>query len=134
MNERQIYIVQRLFDKLAPRMPEIAALFYENLFQWHPELRLLFKGDVQAQKDKFSQVLLVLIKGLNEPRYIKKELKKIGEKHIEYGVQSSHYDLTGAVFLNTIKEFVGEDYTEELDDAMIELYNFISTNMSEEHN
>ena len=89
----------------------------------------MFKGNKEAQHQKFAQVLLVLIKSLDDQEGIKRELAQLGKKHVGYGVQNIHYDTVGAILLSTIKELLREDYTEEVDAAFISLYNFISTNM-----
>ncbi len=129
MTKNEIELVQATFSKLEPQMLEASELFYENLFRYHPNLRPLFKGNKEAQHQKFAQVLTVLIQGLHNQEAVKWELAQLGKKHVSYGVQNIHYDTVGAILLSTIKELLKEEYTEDVDAAFISLYNFISTSM-----
>ena len=131
MTEEEIILIRKIFRKLEPQMYQASQLFYDNLFRYHPELKPLFRGNKEAQIEKFGQVLLMLVRSLDDQEWIRKELSDLGRKHIEYGVQSAHYDIVGATLLSTIKELLGEeDYTKEVDDVMISLYNFISSSMT----
>ena len=129
MTKEEIKIVQTIFIKLEPNMLDASRLFYENLFRYHPNLQPLFKGNKEAQYEKFAQILLVLIRSLENQEWIRRELASLGKQHENYGVQSAHYDIVGATLLSTIKELLGEEYTEDVDAAMISLYNFISASM-----
>jgi len=46
MNDHTISLVRESFDLVEPIAPQAAALFYANLFEADPALKLLFRGDM----------------------------------------------------------------------------------------
>ncbi len=60
-----IFLVQSSFARIAERAEEFAPRFYANLFEVHPELRLLFRDDLAAQTKMFMYILSSAVRGLN---------------------------------------------------------------------
>jgi len=64
MNPQQIALVQQTFALAAPRANEVAACFYQRLFDLDPTLRPLFTGDLKQQGEKLMTVLAFAVRGL----------------------------------------------------------------------
>ena len=60
-------LVQESFALIAPIGEDLAALFYERLFELDPALRRLFKEDLIPQRRKLAQMLTAAVKGSTGP-------------------------------------------------------------------
>ncbi|MBV8168055.1 MAG: hemin receptor, partial [Alphaproteobacteria bacterium] len=65
MTPEQITLVKESFAKVKPIAPQAAALFYGRLFEIAPEVRPLFKGDIEEQGRKLMQVIATAVGALD---------------------------------------------------------------------
>ena len=65
MTPTDIDLVQSSFAKVAPIDDETGAIFYERLFEIAPEVRPLFRGDMDEQGRMFMSMLTVAVNGLD---------------------------------------------------------------------
>ena len=65
MTPEQISLVQSSFAKVAPIADEAATLFYARLFQIAPDVRPLFKGDLEDQGRKLMAALGTVVRSLD---------------------------------------------------------------------
>jgi hemoglobin-like flavoprotein len=56
-------------------------------------------------------------------------LQKLGAKHYRYGAKPEHYPLVGSVLLETFYEYLGPNFTIEMQDAWNQAYELISEQM-----
>ncbi|MEX1019267.1 MAG: globin family protein [Litorilinea sp.] len=126
MNTQQIDLVQRTFALAAPMADEIADRFYTRLFELDPALRPLFKGDIKQQGDKLMTVLAFVISGLNRPETILGPVQRLGQRHMEYGVESHHYATVGEALLWTLGEIFGPAFTPDVEDAWAAAYGLLA--------
>ena len=64
MTPKDINLVQSSFAKVAPVDNETGVRFYQRLFEIAPELKPLFRGDVEEQGRMFMSMLTVAVNGL----------------------------------------------------------------------
>lgn len=129
MTPKQIELVQGSFAQVAPIADEAAALFYHNLFSADPSLKPLFKGDMQAQGKKLMQMIGVAVGKLNELDVLVPVLECLGERHLEYGVEDSHYATVGGALLKTLGQGLGDAFTEEVEQAWTTAYGVMANTM-----
>ncbi len=129
MTPKQIELVQGSFAQVAPIADEAAALFYHNLFSADPSLKPLFKGDMQAQGKKLMQMIGVAVGKLNELEVLVPVLERLGERHLEYGVEDSHYATVGGALLKTLGQGLGDAFTEEVKQAWTTAYGVMANTM-----
>lgn len=122
MNTRQIELVQQTFEQAAPYASQIADLFYRRLFELDPSLRLLFHGDLNEQGAKLMTVLAFAVRGLHQPNTILDAVRRLGERHIGYGVEADHYTTVGEALLWTLAESFGSEFTSEVREAWAQAY------------
>jgi hemoglobin-like flavoprotein len=128
----QIELVETSFEKIKPRAIEFVSSFYENLFQAYPETRYLFgKTDMNKQGKKLLNSLLLLVEGLRTPEELIPVLKDLGARHKGYGTVAEYYPLVGEVLLNTFAEYLQEDWTPEVAQAWLNIYEITSQLMLE---
>jgi hemoglobin-like flavoprotein len=122
-------LVRDSFAKAVPVAPQVAALFYERLFELDPTLRSLFKGDMREQGRKLMAMLGTAVANLDRLETIMPAVADLGRKHIEYGVQPAHYDTVAAALLWTLDQKLGEAFTPSVEAAWKEAYTALAAVM-----
>lgn len=125
MNDQQVEVVQRTFALVAPLADEFAGHFYQRLFQLDPTLRPLFHGDITQQGAKLMTVLTLVVFGLNQTQQILWPLRRLGERHVTYGVEPQHYDTVGEALLWTLSQLFGPAFTPEVEEAWDAAYRLL---------
>ena len=85
------------------RKLEAGKLFYQRLFEIAPDVKPMFKSDINAQAEKLMSTLGLVIANLQDAPAIVSMLENLGQKHVGYGVLEEHYDKVGAALLWTLK-------------------------------
>ena len=129
MTREQIRLVRTSFAKLHPVLNEAAVLFYARLFELDPDIRPLFRIDIQEQGQKLMQMLGVAVDSLDRLDELIPELKALGERHVQYGVKDAHYDTVGTALLWTLEKALKEEYTPDMDQAWTAVYTLIANSM-----
>lgn len=129
MNPHQVHLIRKSFAELA-RHQEVAALvFYRRLFELDPNLRPLFKGDIQEQAKKLTDMLEALIALLESPAGLDVELRAMGARHADYGVKDSHYATVGQALLDMLAATLDSGFTPEVREAWTALYGAVEATM-----
>ena len=129
VSARTIRLVQSSWGKVFPISDAAATLFYDRLFEMEPSLRPMFKQDMREQKKKLMQTLSVAVDGLNNLPKLVPVLKDLGVRHAGYMVQEHHYDLVGEALLWTLREGLGDEFTDEVELAWTEVYTLVASVM-----
>src|SRR5512141_3432900 len=112
MTPAQVALVQESFWKLVPMAPQVAAMFYQRLFEIDPSTRRLFaKSDMAEQGRKLMETLGVVLVGLTKPETVLPTAQALARRHIAYGVAPKQYASVGAALLWTLREGLRDDYT-----------------------
>lgn len=129
MTPTQITHIRRSFTLIEPIAQQAAALFYDNLFTADPSLRRLFQGNMAQQGARLMNMIATAVDLLEEPDALIPALRKLGARHVNYGVKDEHYATVGAALLKTLRQGLGEAYTDEVHAAWVALYGVVSTTM-----
>ncbi len=106
--------------------------FYGILLSRHPQLRVLFGGEVRRkQQVMLYQALAAIMDHLDDAFWLRTALMRYGARHAEYGVTDEMYDWFGECLLATLAECKGRDWTPHLERAWFDAYKAISTLMKE---
>jgi nitric oxide dioxygenase len=109
--------------------PRPVERFYQRLFELAPEVRPMFKREIGLQTRKFSEMLAWVIAHLAQPDELVPELRKLGARHGGYGVEINHYAPVGSALIWMFQQTLGERFTPEMEEAWLEAYAFISSEM-----
>jgi len=131
MDTRTITLVQDSFAKVDPISETAAEIFYADLFARAPEVRPLFKGNMDEQGMKLMTTLGVVVKGLQDLDKIAPVAAELARGHVAYGVLPRHYDAVGASLLATLEQGLGGDFTPEVKAAWQETYGALAALMIE---
>ena len=122
MTPQQIALVQCSFKSVAPIASKAADLFYNRLFEIAPEVRQLFPTDLSGQKVKLMGMLATAINNLHRLDAILPTVRRLGDRHRDYGVSAEHYATVGAALLWTLEQGLGAGFTSEVKAAWSEAY------------
>lgn len=129
MTPEQKTLVQTTWSMVEPISDTAAELFYGRLFELDPDLRPLFKSDMQEQGKKLMQMLSACVAGLDRLEDLSPAVAALGRRHLDYKVEDQHYDTVGAALLWTLQRGLGESYTPEVEEAWTEVYVILSSAM-----
>jgi hemoglobin-like flavoprotein len=125
----EIVLVRASFAQVKPIAGQAAAIFYEQLFKLDPELRLLFRGDMQAQGHKLMMMLGAAIGMLEKPQQLLPALRSLGARHAGYGVQDAHYAMVGTALIRTLEQGLGPAFTPATRAAWLAVYDLVQRTM-----
>ncbi|PWJ42870.1 globin family protein [Sediminitomix flava] len=131
ISTKQKELVQSTFAIVAPIADKAAEIFYNKLFELDPALRPLFKGDMSEQGNKLMTMLAAAVKGLDDLGALVPVVQDLGKRHVDYGVEDSHYDTVGAALLSTLEVGLGENWNEEVKEAWTTVYTVLATTMKD---
>jgi hemoglobin-like flavoprotein len=122
MTPQQIALIQESWRKVLPISDTAAELFYSRLFALDPALKPLFKGDMKLQGRKLMSMLGVVVSGLSSFDRLAPAVKELGRRHNSYGAQPQHYRTVAEALLWTLKQGLGDAFTEDTELAWVAAY------------
>ena len=119
----QIALLKKSFRQLDTE--RTASLFYQYLFERHPEVRPLFSKDMGDLQSKLMSVFELVIFSFDEKAFNKfglqdsviMSLRELGNKHDEKGVKPKHYEMANSLLLETMVETGGPVFTDAVKQA-----------------
>jgi len=96
------------FDLVAPKGDELMEIFYSNLFAVAPSVQPLFAGtDMARQRAMLLSALVLLRRSLRGIDAAVPTLKRLGARHVAYGVHAEHYPVVGDVLIGAMAQVAG---------------------------
>jgi nitric oxide dioxygenase len=126
MSPEDIVLVQESWKAVVPIQAQAAGLFYGRLFEIDPDLKALFKGDINAQGVKLMGMLNTVIAGLTRLDTILPAAQALAVRHVGYGVKPQDYETVGAALIWTLQQGLGPAFTPELQGAWTRTYGALS--------
>lgn len=131
MTGEQINLVQKSFKKIVPISEQAAALFYAKLFDVNPKLRVLFKNDMKEQGQKLMQVISYAVESLERIDEFIPQVRALGARHANYGVEDRDYDSVGEALLWTLEKALSREFTAPTKAAWTAVYNLLAETMKD---
>lgn len=75
-----------------------------------------------SQGGKLMQVLAYAVDGVDLWANLTGRVEDLGERHAALGIRSDHYAAVGTALLNTLRTVLGENFTEEAEQAWADFY------------
>jgi hemoglobin-like flavoprotein len=129
MTPQSKQLVKDSWEKVEPVTEVAAALFYGRLFELDPELRHLFRGDMEEQGRKLMQTLTVVVRGVDRLDALLPAVEALGRRHAGYGVRDAHYQTVGQALLWMLERCVGDGFTPAVAQAWAQAYDVLATVM-----
>ncbi len=130
MTTEQIELVKhswKMFRGIDPAV--VGDTFYSKLFLENPSLRKMFPKNMEMQYRKLLDMLNLIVTRLDRMEEINDEIVAMAKRHINYGVRPGHYRLVGSALLWTLKQGLGRDWNEDLNEAWTVCYAKLSGTM-----
>lgn len=122
-------IVKSTAPVLAEHGTTITKVFYQNLFNAHPELLNIFNHANQAQgrqQAALANAIYAAAVHIDNLENILPAVVQIANKHVSLGIKPEHYPIVGEFLLKAIKEVLGDAATDEILNAWEEAYGVIA--------
>jgi hemoglobin-like flavoprotein len=129
MTPEQVGLIKSSWAKVLPISDKAAELFYGKLFELDPDLKPLFKGNMEEQGKKLMKMINTAVNGLDRLDEIVPAVQQLGVRHVGYGVKDEHYDTVGAALLWTLGAGLGDDFTEDTKEAWATVYGLLADTM-----
>ncbi len=123
----QITLVQSTFASIALASDQVAATFYERLFELDPSTRALFHTPMPEQGYKLMQMIGAAVMGLDRFDELAPAIQDLGRRHIGYGVKPEHFDTVGAALLWALESALGEEFTPSVREAWAAAYHLLAS-------
>jgi NAD(P)H-flavin reductase/hemoglobin-like flavoprotein len=111
------------------RADDLANNFYARIFLEDPSLRELFPVAMTDQRFRWVQSLISVMQMVDDPEALDDFLGKLGRAHRRFHVEPQHYGVVGVALLNSLREYAGERWTIEYDQAWRDAYDLIAIRM-----
>ena len=125
-------LVTATWRRVIETTPDPGTIFYEQLFTAAPDLRPMFKGDLDDQARKLIRMISVAVHQLGDLDLLVPVLREMGKRHVTYGVKSDHYAIVGAALLATLSLALRDAFTDEARAAWVKTYDVLSETMTAE--
>ncbi|MBP7000562.1 globin domain-containing protein [Amaricoccus sp.] len=112
------------------RFEPASSRFYDNLFAIAPEMRLLFRGDMDDQGMRFMSTLVAIADMIDDPDALAAEVAGLAVAHARIGIRAEHFPPLGHALLVTLGETLGSAFTPELQSAWRAAYAAIAEAMA----
>ena len=107
----------------------VGRTFYERLFETNPEIRMLFKGDIESQGEQLMDMIGAAVAGLDNLETLIPVVQQLGARHRKYGVQVSHYGAVAEALIWTLEQGLAEAFTPEIRTAWVNVYGVLAETM-----
>ena len=84
-----------------------------------------------AQTKMLMFVLSSAVRGLNRMEELAGGLRALGKRHAGCGVKRADYDKVASALIRTLKEFLADEFTVELNHAWVTIFGMIAETMIE---
>ena len=112
---KRIQLVENSFERIKQKEGNLTLQFYQKLFEDAPQLKPLFQNtSIEAQSEKLLDSLILLVENLRQPQVLESVLIPLGKNHVKYGVHNEHYPIIGQCLMESLADFLQEDWTPEV--------------------
>lgn len=113
-----VELLENSFNMIEPKLEDVVARFYEELFARYPEVVPLFSSTTpEKQQRKLSAALKLVINNLDNVDALTRALTELGAKHQAYGAETGHYGAVASTLLDVMKAQAGDAWTDDVHKA-----------------
>lgn len=119
----QVELLEQSFNYIKPYGNQFVSKFYKNLFETHPETESLFISiDSKTRNNQLWDDLVLIMENLRQPDILKNILQALEARLSNHGLLAEHYLLARDTLLLTCKQFLGDAWTAEFEQAWQDAY------------
>lgn len=124
-------LIRRSYAQLS-RTGEIALLsFCQQLFRLDFSLRYFLRLDTEPARRQALEAMGLVVDSLDCWQELNPDLCSMGRRHARAGLQPGQYDVVREALLQTLKQNLGAEFTDELRTAWGQLFDIIVQTMKD---
>ncbi len=131
LTDEQIELVRGSFAMIRDQIEPRSVGLYRKLFRFDPSLRKLFTGDIGDQTMHYMTALGVIVDNLDNDDVLMDRYTTLAEQHAMTGIGRADFETMGAALIETLRENLGEAFTEEVEEAWNAAYQELAEEMME---
>ncbi len=121
--------IRRTWAKAAASGELVGRIFYSNLFKFAPEARAMFPDVIDDQARKLLQTLNWIVDHLDDQDTLVPAAQNLAIRHVRYDVAPEHYPAVGEALIETLRQGLGEEFSEADEAAWLRVYALLSSVM-----
>jgi len=130
MTPEQILLVRASWPIIVSKADDLTTRFYAHLFEIDASAARLFAHvDMAAQRAKLTQALDFVVTALDDTDTLLPVIGELGKRHVNYGVESRHFDSVGEALLRSIGDSLGDAFDRDVRQAWAEAYALVASVM-----
>lgn len=130
MTPEQKKIVHDSFRKTLQKREDFAEYFYACLFDIAPELKPLFRENIEEQAHRFIGMVSLAVAGLKDHENVTPAFENLGQRHRGYKIGAKHYEPFGRALIWTLDQVLGDEFTPEVRQAWVAWYELVAQTMA----
>ena len=133
MNTLNPELVESCWSKVKHNQGENAysTIFYESMFEQHPNIKPLFSSDTESQRIKLLNTLNLVINSIHHLEELKEPFLELGKLHKNINVDAPMYDIVISHSVSALKVASNNTITPEEEKAWEQAFKVISDTMLE---
>jgi NAD(P)H-flavin reductase/hemoglobin-like flavoprotein len=122
-------LLKESWGYIEDRADDLANNFYARVFLADPSLRELFPVAMTDQRSRWIQSLVSIIQMVDNPDALEEFLDRLGKGHRRFHVEPQHYGVVGVALLASLREYAGDRWSIEYDQAWRDAYDTMAIRM-----
>ncbi len=131
MTPDDIALVRASWAQLQPQADQVGIALYRRMFDNHPDLRHLFKGEMDEQAHKLVRMVDRAVAALDDLEPLDRVIKMMGARHSGYGVDEEDYPKMRDALIASLAEQLGDTFSKDACSAWAKVYNELAELMIE---
>jgi len=133
LSNQQKDVIRQSFPKVLVQTLQNGTLLYEKLFELVPETKSLFQNtSVERQGQMLVAAIGKIVKSLDYPEILEKDLIALAKRHIGYGLEPQYFVHFGSAFMYMLQKSFGDYWNTDLEDAWKNVYQEVAEVMMRE--
>lgn len=131
LTARQKRLIKESLESVQEYSTALTKLFYGRLFELKPEVRSLFKTNIEDQSRKLLDMIVIIVEALDDFDALRPRLAELGRKHVTYGALPEHYEFIKKSLLWALGRALEMDFDAETKAAWNEMLDAVAITMLE---
>lgn len=129
LTKRDMDIVKSTVPVLQEQGSVITSLFYQRMFENHPELKNIFNQTNQKigdQSKALADAVMAAAANIDQLDAILPKVKQVAEKHVSLNIKPEQYPIVGKYLLLAMQEVLGDTASDDVISAWTKAYDEIA--------
>ena len=130
MTPEQKQMVHDSFRLALQKREDFGEFFYACLFDIAPEMKPLFRDDIEDQAHRFASMVSLAVVGLKDDETITPGFDSLGRQHRGFKIRPDHYEAFGRALIWTLDQTLNSEFTPDVRGAWKAWYELVAQTMA----